>query len=602
MDSEQFDAALVRSRAVAAVAGADIQRNLTIKISKMQENIARMPQGAARMAAEETLQNTKMRLAVANERAITALTIAEVERRTAAEIEAATRSNRARALLRTRAATRLNNAIAAEQDATGLLGWWSGDKAKATAAAATAERVAAQARLASLTSTAAAAAHVANNMKMAHAAGLNFTVASREALVILREIGRGNWARVPGSISIMAQNLGLGLIKVLTSVPGLVVIAAGAIGYFTLKHIKTLNEQLDRTAKLMSEAFGDRSKSNAEAFKDSARAAADFNSWLQKLGISYDDLAQKTDLELAKLREQFQLMRELARLKGSSDTDERAAEQKQRREELALLETNLKKAKEQVEADKKTAAAANEDAFTGKDALDRKARLLDMPSQMADVEKNIPKFKEFVEQLQTKVDSMNEDSVNAIRLSNRESIFGLDPQQLRAAEDAAKAKNADTMMAVGPKGQEIQISLNQAIQELKSYQALKTSLPQEQARLEQVQRSLEDAQKEAKSRGETDSKAVETLTKERDSLQGQIALHEKYDPLLNAAANERQQAKNMSGGMNADQKVGAYSAVPSDLAKLVKHVAKIESNTAHLNPPAHPPVGKEKPSYGGIHH
>src|ERR1017187_7699547 len=31
----------------------------------------------------------------------------------------------------------------------------------------------------------------------------------RESLVILREMGRGNWARIPGSISLLAQYMGV---------------------------------------------------------------------------------------------------------------------------------------------------------------------------------------------------------------------------------------------------------------------------------------------------------------------------------------------------------------------------------------------------------
>ena len=71
MDAEPFDAALVRARAAAAAAGQSIQKSLTLEISQMQDSIARMPQGAARNAAEEKLQATKMRLAVETQRSIT---------------------------------------------------------------------------------------------------------------------------------------------------------------------------------------------------------------------------------------------------------------------------------------------------------------------------------------------------------------------------------------------------------------------------------------------------------------------------------------------------------------------------------------------------
>src|SRR5579872_7239684 len=63
----------------------------------------------------------------------------------------------------------------------------------------------------------------------------------RELLVVLREIGRGNWTRVPGSITILMQRMGLDLVKIFLSIPGLITAAGVAVAFFTYKHLKELN-------------------------------------------------------------------------------------------------------------------------------------------------------------------------------------------------------------------------------------------------------------------------------------------------------------------------------------------------------------------------
>ena len=59
----------------------------------------------------------------------------------------------------------------------------------------------------------------------------------------------------------------------------LFIVAAVAIH----SHLKTLNEQLDRTGKLMSEGLGDRARANEAARAEAAQATADFNARLKNL-------------------------------------------------------------------------------------------------------------------------------------------------------------------------------------------------------------------------------------------------------------------------------------------------------------------------------
>src|SRR6266516_566507 len=58
--------------------------------------------------------------------------------------------------------------------------------------------------------------------------------AIRETLVLLREIGRGNWSRVPGSFSILVQQLGLLRFLMNPITLALVALGAGFYGLYKL--------------------------------------------------------------------------------------------------------------------------------------------------------------------------------------------------------------------------------------------------------------------------------------------------------------------------------------------------------------------------------
>jgi hypothetical protein len=420
----------------------------------------------------------------------------------------------------------------------------------------------------------------------AHSIRFNLNGASREMLVVLRELGRGNWTRVPGSVSLILQYLGVNLMTMLTSVAGGVTVAGAAIGYFVYRHLKTLNEELDRTGKAFSEKLGDKVKANNEAMQEAARAAADFADWLQKLGETQETLANKTDDALRALRAEFDLMREIARQKGESRADELKSEQEFRQRELDLTEAAYLKQKRIAEQATFDAAAASDAAFGSDEAKKRLSNISGIPGELTDVEKNAKKYADYVTELQAKVDAqVAGDKTKAAWLS---AIGGGSGRPFDPA--ASMAKHSTVAQAVGPKGQEEIMSLDQAQSQLRLYNALAASLPKQLADLKATQDSLEKAEHEAEQRGDRESKAVGELQKKRDELVSEIDLHKRYDQQLALADESKGGGRGF--GLNAQQRVGAYAAAPPEMREAVKHLASIDSKISPGQDRMAPPTNR----------
>ena len=88
-----------------------------------------------------------------------------------------------------------------------LMAWHAGEAKRIEAEAATAAAIKAE-QLASITSIARAGGLVASELSGGHG-GTGISGIIGETLVLFREMGRANFARVPGSLTILAQRLGL---------------------------------------------------------------------------------------------------------------------------------------------------------------------------------------------------------------------------------------------------------------------------------------------------------------------------------------------------------------------------------------------------------
>ena len=171
-------------------------------------------------------------------------------------------------------------------------------------------------------------------LKAAAHDGFNLNGILRESLVIVREIGRGNWARVPGSISLLAQYLGV--LKFVLNPVVLGLVAAGVALFYYVKHLKeaaleqrNFNEVFGETRKMyldMAKALDDHHTQMMRAAED----AANFAEWQKKLA---DNTVSATDVigeKIEVLRQEAEMQRQIARARGASQKQIDEMEQQQR--------------------------------------------------------------------------------------------------------------------------------------------------------------------------------------------------------------------------------------------------------------------------------
>ena len=373
---------------------------------------------------------------------------------------------------------------------------------------------------------------------------LNST-AIRESIVILRELAAGRgFGRVAASATVLAQNVWKGFLAAVISIPGLVAIAGAAVAYFTLRHLKALNEALDKTGELLEKALGDRARANFEALKESAVAAADFTSWLEKLGHTQETLAVQTDEAIAALREQFSLMRQIA---GSDKAGDLKAEQVERRSELAMVDKNLESQKSMAGQSRTAAVNAEEQAYGSKEAVERMAALKDFPNEISSAEENVKKFTELQKELQDKVDAANQASRKMILERAHEGTVPYTKKQIEQQLERAFAANTEKVF-VTKSGESM--SLDMAAGELDKNRNVVKSRRTLEIEMEGVQRKLVDALREAKDKADRDNQAVERLTKERDKLSDAIELHARLDPIVQ---EDQEFQKTLGGKSRAEQ-------------------------------------------------
>lgn len=490
----------------------------------------------------------------------------------AGEVDAASRSNAARSLWRQRAESRLGKTLAAEQAASSSVFWFN-PGSKGRAADATAERVAAQSRLAGLTSTAYAADQVGQALGRAGKHGTSFSGAMREIVVVMREISEQRGAgRIIGSLTYLGQMAWQGFIAAIVSIPGLIAIAGTAIAYFTFKHLKAVNEALDKTAESAAKAFGDPFHAHIDSMMEGARAAGELKNRIAELGQVHETLVDQMNEAIRAMEEEFHLMREIARLKGETPAQEMAAEQEMRKRKLELVNQTLAKQKQIASEKKEAEEDADAAAFTGQDALLRQQQIKTLPEQLNEAKENAKKYQEMVNELEKVVD----EKVTAQNFEDWETIS----KQQFSAEQTAKPR-------ITKSGEEI--SLEDARGYLQKYNTELQRIPALMVRLEENQRALAEAASRA---AQGDTKAADdvlVIQKQSKKLMDEIGLHDKYDSARGA----------LSGGgrggadLTANQRIGAF-AMPQqttmiDLTRQIVNNGKMTNeklDTLIKNPPS----------------
>jgi hypothetical protein len=637
MDSQPFDDALVRARAAAAAAGQSIQKSLTLKISQMQDSIARMPQGAARNAAEEKLQATKMRLAVETQRSITAMTIAENERRVAAEL----------------AMTR----------------------------AAAAAKAASLAKM----STIARAGGVGMRGGDSHAGGVSGILS--ETLVVLREMGRGNWSRIPGSITIIAQRMGiLGQVikssaaEAVTFAAKQNVLAASSARFALAEEAKAravydsaLAETGDAAAATRLAAGNNAIAASAlraaeaEAVKAEAAVAAaetataaatvsigpigwiaaalialgtatyfvvrqyhhplateqrNLNALMDRGATAYHDQADALDHAADSARDLAKWLAELNEHQQSlADNSQKAADgiREQAAAHKELRDAQKANALAQVDLDEKSGKISKPEATRRRADIDKqsligdaKAKLDELNAVVDQTEKDWFKaraVKSAAEAAVKTAESNLNQSPEALARQNQlktdEDKFNQAKALVAKLEENAKTKGLkdDYVQDVEVGGVKYGVSLNKARTDAETLRGRvqddkDNALPAQTA-LDTAKKNLQTATTSFNQIDQANQTAVHAANANAQTAPGILAT--KLD-----TENKKEQAdllgdrKQIRTSLNSDQRIGAYSAGGSShLSKIEQHLASLDRKTKAQ--PVHPPVGRERTRYGGMY-
>lgn len=432
-----------------------------------------------------------------------------------------------------------------------------------------------------------------------HMPGLNMVL--RETLVIFREIGRGNWARVPGSFSMVVQGLiqmrdSLGVFgKLFTLTGGAIVAVLAAIGYGAYKvyeYFKILNESIADAGNKFGRAKTTMEQLN-DAMKKTSESASEFNKWLHSLGNNIETVDQKTERLLKRMREQFKMEVELAKLRHSSPAQIEKMEEKQLQKELDLIEKAKDAAYQKRDADKADAIAIEKQITSksnaqsiadmenaGKDR-DSKAKIIDAIRASL----GIGKMEDLVKN-QGAGATITKQRIGIEQYSGQAI---LENYQANVSDEIAAMKQKTIDVEVD--GQKYHGTLEDAMREM-------AGADSDYKKLKNIQDELSERLSSKKKFTEEDNKAIQNLAHQESELLSQMSNKNKYGNAIAAA----EKSGNKGYALNAEQRIGAYAATPPDMKMLIELNKQIAANTKKPatagSSPA--PKGPRYSSSGGV--
>lgn len=368
----------------------------------------------------------------------------------------------------------------------------------------------------------------------------------REMIVLLREMSRGNWSRVPGSLSILLQRGGAigGIMKVLTSALGMIagVITGIGIGAFAayklvgnlaeklaglklpefhpeyiathlqkafqvLEIQKQINKEIERAVELYGSAA-----SAAKRVEDQTKEQFGH---IRKM----NEYQEEKELKLADTEEEKMAVRlKYANIGLQTDKEERNAQIRNKQIEQINLETEAKK--KQVEANRLLSAT---------------------PSKQADENSlKLAKMRADIGQAYLDESEKNKGKVDWYRLYNKFAASGVSTADI----DNSKIRNASDARAY-----------------IKSYSAMVEAAAQN----EQIRKRGEELAKEA---GQAFAKAAVVGLEAGDlSKSSELKARQAADEAQakmeaeNASAKKAAESHLPDYNRNALQRIGAFSAV-----------------------------------------
>jgi hypothetical protein len=199
------------------------------------------------------------------------------------------------------------------------------------------------------------------NLKESVLATANWRVVAREVLVVMREIARGNWTRVPGSLSIIIQNLRVSLKTLLGFLPELDGFAIlGTIFHSVNRGFK----EMAAGAELAADRVGnlnERLRAHSAALRTAAENAATFHRWETNLGErDSDNVSAQANERVRLLQHEFELRQRLADLQNQSPEERAAAQLEEQQRELDVLNQAKTQAQSEAESAHVSAQAAEQ--------------------------------------------------------------------------------------------------------------------------------------------------------------------------------------------------------------------------------------------------
>jgi hypothetical protein len=392
--------------------------------------------------------------------------------------------------------------------------------------------------------------------------GFNLNGVLRETLVIFREIGRGNWARVPGSFSLILQYAGV-LKYLLNPLVGSVALIGGGI-YMWSRHLKNSAEEAYKFSESLTEVKGKFEqqaaaiKQESDNLRTAAKSAEEFHHWLEKLGIAHETLEQKTADEVKALHERFQLEQEIAAAHGQTEQQKLAAEQGERAKENAKYTEALAKAQSDYNkslADSKSAEADLEDFQKSKQAgTDPMSRFQQQAKSMDDV---IQKMKESHPELFQTIQVI-QHAIDLAQKTGRDPFAP--PSMVNAPAGPAIAQLKEQLTGLYQK----YVSFSGGTTSLETLQSAFADEKVRTQRREKIENDLVDTEeklknalKEAQERHEKNNVTVNELTKRQAELKNEMAAHDEFDKQLAGVGGRHGGAG--GGDLTANQRIGAFS-------------------------------------------
>jgi ABC-type transporter Mla subunit MlaD len=416
--------------------------------------------------------------------------------------------------------------------------------------------------------------------KAAHSTG-SLTMAMREFLVVGREIGRGNWSRVPGSLSLAMQNLGLSLTSVIIPLA-----AVGLAAFAVFKHFQMVRD----AARKLEDIFHPLVK-NLEAEQDSLRksseAMAEYRKKMDELAQGHRGESQSIHEKINALKQELSLRRQLAGKLGASPAQIEEMNIADLEKEKAFTDKQVKILEQKVNLQKKLS--------------DSTAKTLNSTNKISNLEDVSERRKESLSLVKKIQEQLMKDE-NYRDLLRQQKAGILNPTIRDLISTVGNGIMAPGGVVAPPR--EVLLTLsdftNKIIPEfgisLTEATKLSNELNKKQTALQGSSANLKEASsRQVNKYGELTTTLTDLKNKSK-SLADEIKNQKEYGMALAVASS----ASTGGYALNAQQKIGAYAATPPDMKIQTDLLRQVAINTAGLRRSPNEPPNATPPRFSSL--